>query len=60
MKSRWNPWRPALPAAGTRSKDVPMADAAPTETDRGLRVDGNRLTLHPEGPERLEVAAKAD
>lgn len=32
-----------------------MADAAPTETDRGLRVDGNRLTLHPEGPERLEV-----
>jgi cardiolipin synthase len=30
-----------------------MADAAPSDTDRGLLVDGNRLTLLPEGPERL-------
>jgi cardiolipin synthase len=32
-----------------------MADAAQSDKDRGLLVDGNRLTLHPEGPERLEA-----
>lgn len=30
-----------------------MADAAPTEPDHSLLVDGNRLTLLAEGPERL-------
>jgi cardiolipin synthase len=30
-----------------------MADADPSKTDRGLLVDGNRLTLLTEGPERL-------
>ena len=32
-----------------------MADAAPSEHDRSLLVEGNCLTLLPEGPERLEV-----
>jgi cardiolipin synthase len=30
-----------------------MADAQPPEKDRTLEVDGNRLTLLPDGPERL-------
>jgi cardiolipin synthase len=32
-----------------------MADAAPSEPNRSLLVDGNRLTLLPEGPERLKA-----
>jgi len=32
-----------------------MADAAPPEPDRSLLVDGNRLTLLPDGPERLSA-----
>jgi len=32
-----------------------MADAVPPEPDRSLLVDGNRLTLLPEGPERLSA-----
>jgi cardiolipin synthase len=32
-----------------------MADAAPHDQDRSLEVDGNRLTLLTEGPERLEA-----
>ena len=35
-----------------------MADAATSDPDRGLLVDGNRLTLLPEGPERLEALLK--
>ena len=31
-----------------------MADASQPESDRGVTVDGNRLTLLTEGPERLE------
>jgi cardiolipin synthase len=32
-----------------------MADAAPSDPDRSLTVDGNRLTLLTEGPERLDA-----
>ena len=32
-----------------------MADAPPTDPDRGLLVDENRLTLLTEGPDRLET-----
>jgi cardiolipin synthase len=32
-----------------------MADADPSKTDRSLMVDGNRLTLLTEGPERLSA-----
>lgn len=32
-----------------------MADAAPLSSERSLTVDGNRLTLLSEGPERLEA-----
>jgi len=32
-----------------------MADAVSPQSDRSLLVDGNRLTLLPEGPERLNV-----
>jgi cardiolipin synthase len=32
-----------------------MAEAAPCNPDRSLEVDGNQLTLLPEGPERLSV-----
>jgi cardiolipin synthase len=32
-----------------------MADAAPFEPDRSVMVDGNRLTLLTEGPERLSM-----
>jgi cardiolipin synthase len=35
-----------------------MADAASSDPDRGLLVDGNRLTLLQEGPERLEALLK--
>jgi len=45
----------ALPAARTLSKIAAMADDAPSEPDRSLEVDGNRLTLLPDGPERMSV-----
>ena len=45
----------ALPAGRTPSNDMPMAEAAPTPPNRSLLVDGNRLTLLPDGPERLSV-----
>jgi cardiolipin synthase len=45
----------ALPANRTPSKIAAMADAAPSEPDRSMLVDGNRLTLLPDGPERLSA-----
>jgi cardiolipin synthase A/B len=44
-----------LPAGRPPSKHVPMADAAPSEPDLSLLVDGNCLTLLPEGPARLSA-----
>ena len=32
-----------------------MADAAPPPTERSLEVDGNRLTMLPDGPGLLEA-----
>ncbi len=32
-----------------------MADADPPQSDRSVTVDGNRLTLLPDGPDRLEA-----
>ena len=32
-----------------------MADAVPSEPDRSMLVDGNRLTLLADGPERLSA-----
>jgi len=44
-----------LPVAPPTPTNDEMADAAPPPSDRSLMVDGNRLTLLTEGPERLEA-----
>ena len=46
---------PALPAEAPPSRLTRMPDPAPPGRDRTLTVDGNKLTILPEGPERLDA-----
>jgi len=47
---------PACLASGrARLQTVPMAEPNPPSSDRTVDVDGNRLTLLTEGPERLDA-----
>lgn len=44
-----------LASREARLQTVPMAEPAHPSSDRTVEVDGNRLTLLPDGPERLEA-----